>query len=294
MKNWLKAFRLRTLPLAFSCIITGSFLHYHEKFSWLIFCLTLSTTLMLQILSNLANDYGDFVKGTDNEDRVGPVRSIQSGSITKKAMFRAIIVCSILSLANGIILLGTSFNWQFSSSVFVLFVLGLSGIFAAIKYTVGKFALAYHALGDIFVFLFFGIIGVMGSSYLQTGIFLTTDIHLAITIGMLSTAVLNMNNMRDHINDANQNKITLVVKLGFENAKIYHTLLITIALINVIIFFTNQRALFFLSLIAFIPLVSNLFKVWRSKEPKKLDPELKKIALSTFVFSLLNAIISSN
>ena len=291
MKNWIKAFRLRTLPLAFSCIITGSFIHYHEKFSWLIFSLALSTTLFLQVLSNLANDYGDFVKGTDNVERVGPERSLQSGAITKKAMFRAIIICSFLSLISGITLLGFSFNWEFSSSFIVLLILGLLGIFAAIKYTVGKFALAYHALGDMFVFLFFGLVGVMGSSYLQTNEFHSTDIHLGITIGLLSTAVLNMNNMRDHVNDAAQNKNTLVVKLGFEKAKRYHSFLIITALAYAIISFIGKSPLLFLSLIAFIPLTLNVIKVWKTREPKELDPELKKIALSTFGFSLLKAIL---
>lgn len=291
--NWIKAFRLRTLPLAFSCIITGSFIHYHEHFSWIIFILALSTTLFLQVLSNLANDYGDFVKGTDNDSRVGPKRSIQSGEISKDQMKNAIIICSIISFISGILLLGFSLNWNFYSTFFLFLILGLAGITAAIKYTVGKNALAYHALGDVFVYLFFGLVGVLGCSFLQTGSFYFNDILIASTIGLWSSAVLNMNNMRDHINDAAQNKNTLVVKMGFSNAKYYHTFLITSGLAAATIYLLSIDSVSLLSLIAAVPLLLNIKKVFQTSEPEKLDSELKKIALSTFAFSLILSTILS-
>jgi len=299
MKSWIKAFRLRTLPLSFSNILLGSCVAYSiqghnpfviTQFSWAVFGLTLLTTLLLQILSNLANDYGDAKKGADNENRVGPARAIQSGAITSKAMLRAIILFSFLSLISGLALLYVAFtdifNWTFAGFL----LLGLAAIAAAIKYTVGKGAYGYAGLGDVFVFIFFGLVGVIGSFYLQLKEFDLTVLFPAITMGCFSVAVLNLNNMRDRINDQAVGKNTLVVRLGARGAKIYHYILFGFAYLVFplpLVLFSNS----WLPYIAIVPVgaihVVHLVKVYQVKDPKDFDPELKKVALSAFLFSLL-------
>lgn len=288
MKKWIKAFRLRTLPLALSCIVAGSALSDLSEISWIVFSLAITTTLFLQVLSNLANDYGDFVKGTDNEDRIGPARALQSGEISESAMKKAIILCSVLALLSGITLLGTSFDWKFNQSFLILFVLGVVGIAAAIKYTVGKFALAYHALGDVFVFLFFGLVGVLGANYIQSQTVEWSNCFIAITIGFWSVGVLNMNNMRDHVNDKAQNKNTVVVLMGFQKAKFYQSFLILGGLLSAVYYLLFVSAsLYPVALIVAIPLISHLRRVWLCKDDKELNKELKAVSLSTFVFSIL-------
>ncbi|MBK9593237.1 MAG: 1,4-dihydroxy-2-naphthoate octaprenyltransferase [Crocinitomicaceae bacterium] len=299
MKPWLKAFRLRTLPLSFSNILLGSaiafsmqngsgFSNFH--FNWGIFTLTLLTTLLLQILSNLANDYGDSKKGADNENRIGPARAIQSGEISAESMLRAIILLSILTLISGLALLYVSFrsdlNWTFVG----FFLLGVAAIAAAIKYTVGKGAYGYSGLGDLFVFIFFGLVGVIGSFYLQSKEFYWIVILPAITMGCFSVAVLNLNNMRDIVNDKAVGKITLVVKLGSKNAKIYHGLLFVIAYgAFPIPFIILEKNWIFALLILPIAIIHalHLYKVYKVCDPKDFDPELKKVALTAFLFSVM-------
>ena len=169
LKNWIEAFRLRTLFLALASVITGGILPVKEDlFRPGVFILTLITTIFLQILSNLANDYGDSEKGTDNDNRVGPSRSVQSGKISRKEMRRLIIAFVLLSLLAGLLLLYISFPKEKFPELVLFFFLGLAAIWAAIKYTVGKGAFGYSGLGDLFVFIFFGLVGVAGSYYVQT------------------------------------------------------------------------------------------------------------------------------
>jgi 1,4-dihydroxy-2-naphthoate octaprenyltransferase len=298
MKSWLKAFRLRTLPLSFSNILLGSAIAYGMQirthfalfdFSWTIFSLTLLTTLLLQILSNLANDYGDSKKGADNENRIGPARAIQSGEISSTAMLRAIIILSVLTLISGMTLLFVSFrenlNWTFVG----FFLLGVAAIAAAIKYTVGKGAYGYSGLGDLFVFIFFGLVGVIGSFYLQSKQFEWIVILPAITMGCFSVAVLNLNNMRDIVNDKAVGKNTLVVKLGSKNAKIYHGLLFVVAYGVFPIPLIFQKFWIFGLLILPIAIIHalHLYKVYKVCDPKEFDPELKKVALTAFLFSVM-------
>lgn len=261
----------------------------HIYVSWKIFFLTVLTTIFLQILSNLANDYGDFTKGTDNEKRIGPKRTLQSGVISKKQMLIAIIVLIVLSLVTGIwtIYEGTK-DIGIQSSITLLFI-GIGAILAAITYTIGKKAYGYSGLGDLFVFIFFGIVGVMGSCYLQSAELLMINLLPASAIGLLSVAVLNLNNMRDHINDKASNKNTLVVKMGFKKAKNYHLFLIIIPVLLLLSFsLLNWNS--WVELIYLLPtpiLLIHLLKVKRTELPHKLDLELKKVALSTFFISLL-------
>lgn len=296
MKKWIKAARLRTLPLSVSGIILGSACAYqavpsHSKF-WLIFGLCLLTTLFFQVLSNYANDYGDAVKGTDNENRVGPQRAIQSGEITKAAMKTAIIITAILGMISSVAVVYFSFGKENFIQAVIYLVLAVACIGAAIKYTVGSSAYGYRGLGDVFVFVFFGLVSTLGSYYLYTHSLDLKVVFPAFAVGFLSTAVLNMNNMRDIENDAAMNKNTLVVKMGYQKAKQYHFFLI---IASIILFNTYAIGNFtkwyqFAYVLALIPLFKNIGVVSKTKNPRDLDPELKRIALTTFFISLLLSI----
>ncbi len=291
IQAWLYAFRLRTLPLAFSSIITGSFISYHHRFSWSILGLAVITTLLLQVLSNLANDYGDSEKGTDNEDRIGPKRAVQSGILSFSEIKRAIILCSVLCLVSGTMLIHYSLGGQdIRSMIFLL--MGLAAIAAAIKYTVGKGAYGYFGMGDIFVLLFFGLIGVGGSYYLQSQEFHWSILLPGIAIGCFASGVLNLNNMRDRISDRKAGKNTIVVKMGAHNAKIYHIALLLTGWVAIIIFSIRNfhSSLCFLYLLTAPLFWKNIFAVWKVSDPKDFDPFLKQLAISTFIFSVAFAL----
>lgn len=286
---WIKAFRLRTLPLAMSATILGSFLAYaNATFKWTVFIFGMMTTLFLQVLSNLANDYGDALKGTDNENRLGPLRVTQSGLVTRRHMRWMITLFVTLSLVSGILLihagLGHGKAW-----VYMLFLLlGLTAIYAAIKYTIGKKPYGYAGLGDLMVFVFFGILGVAGTYYLHTNHFYPALLLPASAIGLFSMGVLNLNNMRDIENDRSNGKRTLAVRLGQNRAKIYHLTLLgagfVMSLAYTIIHF--RSAWQFLFMLALPLLVSDARKVWVNVMPAELNAELKKLALATLLFSL--------
>lgn len=295
MKHWLHAFRLRTLPLAVSSIIVGSGLAYRfhvleptaPTFKWSVFLLALLTAILLQILSNLANDLGDHQHGTDNVDRVGPQRAVQSGAITPAQMRRAMLVCGFLAFISGCTLITVALGSTPETLQFL--TLGLLAIAAAVKYTFGKNPYGYAGLGDISVFLFFGLIGVYGSFYLQERWLLTWIWYPAAAFGLLSTGVLNVNNMRDIQNDGANGKRTLVVRMGASNARIYHTLLVMGGLTCLVAFtFQNDSSwtkwLFLLVVPGFIV---HLKRVWTAPEPRALDPQLKVLAMGTFVTALL-------
>ena len=295
VRSWISAFRLRTLPLSLSSILMGSIIAYSQnKFMLEIAVLATATTVFLQILSNLANDYGDSKKGTDNTNRVGPERAVQSGAISLREMKNGIIISSLLSLLSGIALIYIGLKDCNLAYLVLFFVLGIASIAAAIKYTLGKNPYGYAGLGDLFVFLFFGIIGVIGTYFLHTHNFELVLVLPATTIGLLSASVLNMNNMRDIKNDAESNKKTLVVKLGIRKSKTYHTMLILGAIISFTTYLILKESSYTF-LICTIPLpilILNLKKVWSFKDNRELDPELKKLALSTFLLTLLFGISS--
>jgi 1,4-dihydroxy-2-naphthoate octaprenyltransferase len=302
---WLQAIRLRTLPLSVSGIIVGSGMANvllslnnpdNDSYFWEIFGLALVTTICFQILSNLSNDLGDTQKGTDNKNRVGPTRAVQSGLISQNEMKIAIYIFAILSLisATGLIY----FSSQNLTPELILFyaVLAIICVLAAITYTVGKNAYGYRGLGDLMVFLFFGLVSVLGVfSHYGNG-FEWLVFFPAITIGLWSTAVLNLNNLRDHVNDKKSSKNTTVVKLGFQRAKFYHAFLILggfAAWLLVIATFAFLTFNFLLSL-ALVPsllLFPHLKRVFLNENPRELDSELKKVALITFSSSILFAIL---
>ena len=290
LKAWVSAARLRTLPLSISGIITAAAAAAHiGQYRSIIFWLAIATTLGFQVLSNFANDYGDGVKGTDNDDRVGPARALQSGLLTERELKRGMIFTAIITLLLASMLIFVAFgNNNFVLSL-LFFNLGIAAIIAAVKYTVGKSAYGYRAMGDVFVFIFFGLVGVLGCYFLFTETVTDYILLPAITIGLLSVAVLNLNNMRDRLTDVKVNKNTLAVILGESKVKSYHTALILGGFTSAVVyFFLQSKGLYsFLPLIAFIPLFMNIIKVYKTDIPKNLDPELKKVALSTFLFSIL-------
>jgi 1,4-dihydroxy-2-naphthoate octaprenyltransferase len=322
LKAWLSAARLRTLPLSISGIIVGSAYSYFYSFSairettfaqnvthsriLLITGLALLTTLGFQVLSNFANDYGDGVKGTDNDQRLGPQRAIQSGVITAAQMKKAVIITSILSFLSALLLILVSFSLQQVLPILFFMILGIAAIWAAIKYTVGDNAYGYSGLGDLFVFIFFGPVSVLGVFYLVTNSFFISLILPSITVGLLSVAVLNLNNMRDIANDKVSGKNTIVVKVGLPKAKVFHYVIVIIAILatiglQILLFlalnaneanthFSTLGLLIFLPLLASIPLILHLIRVKRTNSAVLLDPELKKVALSTFLYAILTAI----
>lgn len=302
MKHWIEAARLRTLPLSVSGIIVGSMyalanptddvLTPTEVFNWKLFAFAIITTLGLQILSNFANDYGDGMKGTDNEDRVGPKRTIQSGVITPKAMKNAIVLTSILTFLSAIYLIYLAFGaHNLGYSLFYL-ILGIAAIASAIRYTVGNSAYGYRGFGDVFVFVFFGLVSTLGVNFLYSKQLDAILFLPATAIGFLSVAVLNLNNMRDEASDRRSGKNTLVVKIGIENAKKYHYFLIVGAMILVLLFayLSNFNFDQYLFVLAYFPLVKHLVTISKNHNSKLLDPELKKVALTTFALSVLLAL----
>lgn len=293
MKHWVEAARVRTLPLSVSGIIVGSFYAMSQgMFNWNIVIFALLTTLGLQILSNFANDYGDGVKGTDNDDRVGPKRAIQSGVISPAEMKRAIVITSLITLLFAVLLIYFAFKGKYLVFSLIFLVLGILAISSAIRYTVGKSAYGYRGYGDVFVFVFFGMVSTFGVYFMFSK---TLDLLLllpATSIGFLSVGVLNLNNMRDEESDRKAGKNTIVVKNGGAWAKKYHFFLVISAMILVLIFaFLNDFHFDqYIFVVAYFPMISHLITVYKNKTPRLLDPELKKLAISTFLLAVLLAL----
>ncbi len=293
MKNnlqiWVQAARLRTLPLSVSGIIMGNALALsHNDFSFIIFLLSILTAIAFQIVSNFANDYGDGIKGTDNEQRIGPKRVLQQGLLTSKNLKRGILVSVLVSIILSIALIYESLGVDklLFSVLFILLAIG--AVAAAIKYTVGTNPYGYSGLGDLFVFIFFGWVSVIGSYFLQINSIDLSIVLFATSVGLLSVAVLNLNNMRDIENDLNSSKITLAVRLGGYKAKVYHFFLISIAIILFFIGIGEQPLLIkTIYTLVFVPLFLHLYRVFNVKEPKQFDPELKKLALTIFFISIV-------
>lgn len=293
MKHWIQAARLRTLPLSVSGIIVGSVYAMSQSiFNWKIVIFAFTTTLGFQVLSNFANDYGDGIKGTDNEDRVGPKRAIQSGVISPKSMKNAMVLTSILTLFSAIVLIYFSFKGKYFIYSMIFLILGIVAIASAIRYTVGTRAYGYRGLGDVFVFVFFGLVSTIGIYFMFAKRIDWLLFLPATAIGFLSVGVLNLNNMRDEASDRKSNKNTIVVKIGVAKAKKYHYFLIVSAMVLVLIFavLNDYRLDQYLFLLAYIPLTKHLITVYKNQDTRALDPELKKLALSTFALSILLAL----
>ncbi len=289
MNKWIAAARLRTLPLSLAGIILAGFLAAEQhQFDSVIFILSLVTATLFQVLSNYANDYGDGVKGTDNAQRVGPKRAIQSGEITPTQMKKVVVITGFLSFLSALVLVTYSFGLDRLPEILFYLILGLAAIVAAVKYTVGKNAYGYFGLGDLFVLIFFGFVAVIGGTYLYTKHLDWTWIYPALSIGFLSMAVLNLNNMRDLNSDMEAQKNTIPVKLGIENAKRYHIILIIFP------FFFTQAYIFhhyhnlwpWLFMIPYLLLFKHVMYIINVRNPKDFDPELKKVAILALLYSL--------
>ena len=288
VKVWFQAFRLRTLPLALSSILMGGFLAAAVgAFQWSIFSLCVSTTILLQVLSNLANDYGDAINGADHSDRKGPSRAVQSGVISATQMKVAVIIFILLSLVSGISLLLISFGWDWNALLF-FFGLGVLSIAAAIAYTVGKKPYGYAGLGDLSVLIFFGIVGVMGSYYLFAKNISWSLILPALSCGFFAIGVLNINNIRDIESDLAAGKFSIPVRIGREKAILYHWFLLIGGVGAAIVYMTltYQSPLQFLFCITILLFLKNGLAV-STKPSSELDPYLKQMALSTLLFVIL-------
>ncbi len=292
---WLAAARLRTLPLSAAGIITGNAIASKgENFSYIIFTLSLITAICFQIISNFANDYGDGIKGTDNSERLGPERTFQKGLLSASALKKAIFIFALISMLLSMILIYFALGLG-NLMISVLFlVLAISAIWAAIKYTVGKGAYGYLGFGDLFVFLFFGWVSVVGSSYLQSKTIDISALFLGAAIGLMSTGVLNLNNMRDIDNDKKSQKNTLVVYMGNIKAKCYHFIII---FLSGFFLFLGMGSTWVLknpfSMLILLPLLFHLYRVNKIKESKAYDPLLKQLAISTFIIAMLLFVIFS-
>ena len=285
---WIMAARPRTLPLALASIGMGAFLAASaSQFSWKVLALSALTTIFLQILSNLANDYGDSIHGADSADREGPSRAVQAGYISPQAMKRAMVLFAVLSLASGIWLLFTALSGN--QMLLLLFLaLGIIAIFAAITYTSGSNPYGYAGLGDISVLIFFGLVGVLGSYFLHTGQLSWTYLLPALSCGLFSTAVLNVNNIRDIRTDKAAGKRSIPVRIGREKAVVYHWILLALgigcSLVYVLLRFESGWQLLFLLTLPLI--VRNGKAVQQKRTSIELDPYLKQMALTTLLYVL--------
>jgi 1,4-dihydroxy-2-naphthoate polyprenyltransferase len=285
-KAWVSAFRLRTLPLALSSIAMGSFLAASAgKFHFEVFALAALTTILLQILSNLANDYGDTVNGADNVHREGPSRAVQSGAITINSMKKAIGLFVVLCLLSGISLLYVSVGFNLDVFLFFL-VLGVLSIMAAISYTSGKRPYGYAGLGDVSVFIFFGLVGVLGTYFLHANSLHSDIIFPAISCGFFATAVLNVNNIRDIQSDALAGKKSIPVRIGREKAVLYHWFLLITGWVSILLYTAlNFNSPYQFLFVITLPLFIKNGKAIASKsQAMLLDPYLKQMAISTLLF----------
>jgi 1,4-dihydroxy-2-naphthoate octaprenyltransferase len=286
MKLWWEAFRPKTLPLALACIFMGLFLAATvTPLNWPVAILTIITATLLQILSNLANDYGDAIHGADDQ-RIGPQRMVQAGLITKAEMKRAIIICALLAMVCGLAMVLYLFGLQNSVPVLAFIALGAGAVWAAIAYTASKNPYGYMGLGDLFVLTFFGWVGTLGTYYLQTLVIDWAVFLPATSVGLCAVAVLNINNIRDITTDAAAGKRTIPVRIGRKNAQIYQWLLIlaALALATGYVIITYSSPWQFLYLLSIPLLIRSVVAVWRSATSPQIAPQLKHMSQATLIF----------
>jgi 1,4-dihydroxy-2-naphthoate octaprenyltransferase len=287
LSAWISAIRLRTLPLAIASIGMGSFLAAKDGvFDQKVFFLAALTAICLQILSNLANDYGDTVHGADNVERAGPKRAVQTGAISRNAMKNAMILLSLLSLVAGIALL--SYAVQSRQDFYIFLGIGLAAIIAAITYTSGAFPYGYRGLGDLFVLIFFGWVATLATYYLHSHQWNPLDILPATAVGFLTVGVINVNNIRDIESDKIAGKYSIPVRIGRKNAVYYHWFLLIAALLLASLYVLLD----FRSWVQFTFLLSAPFLFINGKavltktKAMDLDPYLKQMAIATVIFVL--------
>ena len=290
LKMWWETARPKTLPLALASIFTGSALGYWanpQGFNGLVMALCLLTTILLQVLSNFANDYGDHQKGSDTQERIGPLRGIQKGAILAKELKWGLILMVVASFLSGSFLIGIAY--ENLSDLFAFAGLGILAIVAAITYTVGAKPYGYMGLGDISVLVFFGLLGVGGTYYLQTH---SIDSHIilpAIGSGLLASAVLNINNLRDIEQDAKAGKNTLAVRLGAYKGRVYHCILLSVAALCYLAFAVATAISWtnYLFVLAMPLLAKHAIFVYRSQQPSELRPMLAQMSMISLLINIL-------
>ncbi|MDI1233348.1 MAG: 1,4-dihydroxy-2-naphthoate octaprenyltransferase [bacterium] len=290
LKIWIQAARLRTLPLAIAGAIAGNLMAYVEtrQLNNLTFLLSVLTGVFLQILSNYANDYGDFKNGADTKERTD--RVMASGLISESKMKFAIAVLIGIILILGIALLTYSIG-SFDLQFWMMFIFGVTGIIAAYFYTAGSNPYGYIGLGDSSVFIFFGILAVMGTYYLQVQSVNSSVWWMAAAVGLMSVGVLNVNNIRDIESDQQKNKITIPVMLGYKKALQYHVFLLVGAIFSLFIYvFTNYHHALQLSFLITIPLLAkHYYNLSQAKEIGRpaYNQQLKFLSLYTLMLCLV-------
>lgn len=290
LKMWWETARPKTLPLALASIFTGSALGYWanpQGFNGLVMALCLLTTILLQVLSNFANDYGDHQKGSDTEERIGPLRGIQKGEISAKELKWGLILMVVASFLSGSFLIGIAY--ENLSDLLAFAGLGILAIVAAITYTVGAKPYGYMGLGDLSVLVFFGLLGVGGTYYLQTH---SIDSHIilpAIGSGLLASAVLNINNLRDIEQDAKAGKNTLAVRLGAYKGRVYHCILLSVAALCYLAFAAATAISWtnYLFVLAMPLLAKHAIFVYRSQQPSELRPMLAQMSMISLLINIL-------
>ena len=290
LKMWWETARPKTLPLALASIFTGSALGYWanpQGFNGLVMALCLLTTILLQVLSNFANDYGDHQKGSDTEERIGPLRGIQKGAISEKELKWGLILMVVASFLSGSFLIGIAY--ENLSDLFAFAGLGILAIVAAITYTVGAKPYGYMGLGDISVLVFFGLLGVGGTYYLQTHGIDSPIILPAIGSGLLASAVLNINNLRDIEQDAKAGKNTLAVRLGAYKGRVYHCILLSVAALCYLAFAVATAISWsnYLFVLAMPLLAKHAIFVYRSQQPSELRPMLAQMSMISLLINIL-------
>ncbi|WP_294459867.1 1,4-dihydroxy-2-naphthoate octaprenyltransferase [uncultured Ruminobacter sp.] len=295
IKKWIVAARLRTLPLSLSAVLAGCFLgmsdsHFSPVMMSLILFLIVVTAVLLQVLSNFANDYGDAVSGVDGDNRIGPRRAIQSGDMTMSEMKKGIVAVAIASVISGFLSLILAFGSDYTSMA-VFMILGALSVVAAITYTVGL-VYGYKGLGDISVFIFFGLVSVMGSCFMLAGTVTPESMMWGAAAGFMATLVLNVNNLRDYESDRVNGKRSLVVMMGMRGGKIYHAWLLFCSVLSatgaVSFHFSDKSSAGYLVLISMIPVIAaSIYCINPAHSGKMLDPMLKKTSLGAAVANIV-------
>ena len=280
MGKWLLAVRVKTLPAAISPVILGTALSYHDGiFYHFIFFMTLLAAVLIQVGANFANDVYDFEKGSDRADRLGPQRATQSGLISPTDMKKALWKIFALAIGVGFYLAYVG-GWP-------IVIIGLASIAAGIAYTGGPYPLGYHGFGDIFVFLFFGLIAVPGTYYLQTGSVTEFSLWLGAVMGMLATAILVVNNLRDRDADIISEKKTLAVRFGKTFSKIQFIMLVMLPFVLPFHLWRQWNKMSFLLTLFTLPIAVHLIIQLFNNTGADLNKVLAGTARFLFIFTLL-------
>lgn len=287
-KMWFETARPKTLPLAIASIVTGSALaYYYHQFNGTIALLALITATLLQIVSNFANDYGDHIKGSDTAERIGPLRGIQQGAITFSQLRLGLILVTLASMISGAALIAVA--CQTWNDVLAFIVLGILAIIASITYTVGKKPYGYMGLGDVSVFIFFGLLGVCGTFYLQSHLLNWVMVLPAMMSGLLAVAVLNINNLRDIEQDKKSGKNTLIVRIGAVAGRYYHISLLILATLFALLFalYHFQHWYSFIFILVLPLLAKHAVFVMNHRDALQLRPMLAQMAKLALLFNII-------